>query len=103
MFPRRERNAPALVRHVGQECDHLGVVRRQRVPLQRVTKAPVHHLEERDDLPDLFLELRVGLGVGIRGVRVALVAACDRFLPPSRPGPAPAPALPTPWTHPLRP
>jgi hypothetical protein len=44
MFPLCKWNPPPLISDVSQESDHLGVVCRWGISLQRISKAPIDHL-----------------------------------------------------------
>ncbi|OGP99184.1 MAG: hypothetical protein A2026_07000 [Deltaproteobacteria bacterium RBG_19FT_COMBO_46_12] len=57
MLPWCQRHAAPLISDVGQESDHSGVILSQGIPLQGVSEAPIDHLEQSDDLSDLFLKL----------------------------------------------
>jgi hypothetical protein len=74
VFPRRQGYAPTLEVNVREERDHSGVVRSQGVTFERVSKAPIDHLEEGNDPSDLLLKFGIGLGMGVGSIRMTLVA-----------------------------
>jgi len=67
-------NAAPLIGDICLKGYHLGIISRQGLAFQGILDAPVEHFKERHHLPDLLLEFRVGFGVGIAGIGMALVA-----------------------------
>ncbi|CRI66610.1 hypothetical protein THIOKS12970016 [Thiocapsa sp. KS1] len=69
-----QRHPPSLVKDVSLQRDHVRIIQCEHLPFEGIHDAPVDHLAEHGDLAELFLELRIGLRVGVRRIRVALIA-----------------------------
>jgi len=74
MFARLQGNPPPFVGDVGDQRRHPGILQGHPLPFQGVGDAPVDHLADGGHFSQLFLELGVGLRVGVGGVGMALVA-----------------------------
>src|SRR2546422_429034 len=66
--------SPVIPVHVRFKRIHLFATQRKWLTLVRDSDAPTHHFLHRGNLPDLRLELRVGLRMGDRPVRVTHIA-----------------------------